>query len=107
MTEGLLIYFAPEEVASFARDLAEGEHFVSWVIDLASPFQLKLMQSNMGKQLDQAGAPFQFGPIEGAEFFRPHGWVVRPFGDPMMVPVAVSNPPTRCAIPKSHNAGSR
>ena len=75
MTEGLLIYFTPEEVASFARDLADGEHFVSWVIDLASPFQLKLMQSNMGKQLDQAGAPFKFGPAEGAEFFRPCGWV--------------------------------
>jgi methyltransferase (TIGR00027 family) len=75
MTEGLLIYFSPEEVASFSRDLAEGEHFVSWVIDLASPFQLKLMQQNMGKQLDQAGAPFKFGPAEGAEFFRPNGWV--------------------------------
>jgi methyltransferase (TIGR00027 family) len=75
MTEGLLIYFSPQEVASLARDLAVGDRFHSWLIDLASPFQLKLMQWNMGKQLSEAGAPFRFGPAEGPNFFVPHGWV--------------------------------
>ena len=74
MTEGLLIYFASEEVASLARDLAAGEHFKSWVIDLASPGQLKLMQRSTGKQLSEANAAFKFGPQEGAKFFIPHGW---------------------------------
>ena len=74
MTEGLLIYLATEEVASFARDLAMQPHIQSWVIDLASPGQLKLMQRTTGKQLSQAGAPFKFGPPEGADFFREHGW---------------------------------
>lgn len=75
ISEGLLIYFTPQDVVSLARDLAAGEHFKTWVIDLASPGQLKLMQRTTGKDLSQAGAPFSFGPSEGPEFFRPHGWV--------------------------------
>jgi methyltransferase (TIGR00027 family) len=74
ITEGLLIYFTSEEVASFARDLASESHFHSWVADLASPGQLKLMQRSTGKQLGEVGAAFKFGPTEGANFFIPHGW---------------------------------
>jgi len=74
MTEGLLIYFTAGDVASFARDLAAESHFASWIIDLASPGQLKVMQRTSGKQLSEAGAAFKFGPPEGAEFFVPHGW---------------------------------
>lgn len=74
VTEGLLIYFTSEEVASFARDLAAGAHFHSWIIDLASPGQLKLMQRTSGAQLKEAGAAFKFGPAEGPKFFVPHGW---------------------------------
>jgi methyltransferase (TIGR00027 family) len=73
-SEGLLIYFTAEEVASLARDLASAPHFRSWVIDLASPGQLKLMQRSTGKQLSEAGAAFKFGPAEGVNFFKPHGW---------------------------------
>lgn len=73
-SEGLLIYFTAEEVASLARDLAAAQHFGHWVIDLASPGQLKLMQRSTGKQLSEAGAAFKFGPPEGARFFVPHGW---------------------------------
>jgi methyltransferase (TIGR00027 family) len=77
MSEGLLIYFSAEEVGSLARDLATGEHFQSWIIDLASPGQLKLMQRTTGKQLSEAGAAFKFGPSEGANFFLPYGWESR------------------------------
>jgi methyltransferase (TIGR00027 family) len=73
-SEGLLIYFTAEEVASLARDLAAAPHFQSWVIDLASPGQLRLMQRTTGKDLSQGGAAFKFGPPEGSNFFRPHGW---------------------------------
>ena len=73
-SEGLLIYFAAEEVASLAKDLATGQHFQNWIIDLASPGQLRLMQRTSGKQLSEAGAAFKFGPSEGANFFTPHGW---------------------------------
>jgi methyltransferase (TIGR00027 family) len=74
VTEGLLIYFSAEEVASLARDLAVGEQFRNWIIDLASPGQLKLMQRSTGKQLSEANAAFKFGPPEGANFFVPCGW---------------------------------
>jgi methyltransferase (TIGR00027 family) len=74
VTEGLLIYFSAEEVASLAGDLAVGEHFRNWIIDLASPGQLKLMQRSTGKQLSEANAAFKFGPPEGANFFVPRGW---------------------------------
>jgi methyltransferase (TIGR00027 family) len=74
LSEGLLIYFAPEEVGALARDLSTGWHFSSWIIDLASPGQLKLMQRTTGKRLSEAGAAFKFAPSEGADFFVPHGW---------------------------------
>jgi methyltransferase (TIGR00027 family) len=73
-TEGLLIYFTAEAVGSLAQDLAAGQHFASWIIDLASPGQLRLMQRTTGKQLSEAGAAFKFGPPEGANFFAPYGW---------------------------------
>ena len=73
-SEGLLIYFTREEVASLAADLAGQDHFRSWIVDLASPGQLRLMQRTTGKQLSEAGAAFKFGPPEGANFFTPYGW---------------------------------
>lgn len=74
LAEGLLIYLTTEQVAELALDLSEREHFHSWVLDLASPMQLKFMQWTMGKELSHGGAPFKFGPPEGPEFFRPYRW---------------------------------
>ncbi|MGB8540664.1 MAG: SAM-dependent methyltransferase [Candidatus Acidiferrales bacterium] len=74
VSEGLLIYFSADEVSSLARDLTLGDHFQSWIIDLASPGQLKLMQRSTGKQLSEANAAFKFGPPEGANFFASCGW---------------------------------
>lgn len=74
VSEGLLIYFSAEEVASLSRDLTLADHFQSWIIDLASPGQLKLMQRSTGKQLSEANAAFKFGPPEGASFFIACGW---------------------------------
>jgi methyltransferase (TIGR00027 family) len=76
-SEGLLIYFTPEDVASLAKDLASVKHFQNWIIDLASPGQLRLMQRTTGKQLSEVGAAFKFGPAEGAGFFAPYGWESR------------------------------
>ena len=74
LAEGLLLYFTSEEVRSLARDLAAAAHFESWIIDLVSPGQLRLMQRTTGKQLIEVGAAFKFGPPEGPNFFVPHGW---------------------------------
>jgi methyltransferase (TIGR00027 family) len=74
LSEGLLIYFATEAVVSLAKDLAAESNIQNWVLDLASPGQLKLMQRSSGIQLSEAGAAFKFGPPEGPNFFVPYGW---------------------------------
>ena len=74
LTEGLLIYLAPQEVAAFAGDLAGVTSFERWILDIASPGLLRMMQKSAGKLLEKVGAPFRFGPGEGPDFFLPHGW---------------------------------
>ncbi len=74
ITEGLLVYLTPEEVGSLAHDLAVAPSFQRWVLELGSPGLVRIMQKKMGKQLDQAGATFKFGPAEGPEFFVRFGW---------------------------------
>lgn len=74
LTEGLLIYLTPEEVGSLAADLATPSSFAKWIIDLASPGLLRMLQDGMNQQLGAAGAPLKFGPPEGPGFFEPYGW---------------------------------
>jgi methyltransferase (TIGR00027 family) len=74
VTEGLLIYLPPSDVGSLARDLHAGSHFQWWVIDIASPRLLEMMQKMWGKNLDAGNAPFLFAPAESTKFFEPFGW---------------------------------
>jgi len=74
ITEGLLIYLSPAEVAALARDLAAQPSFQRWIIDIASPGLLHMLAKNAGTSLKDAGAPFKFGPPEGPHFFEPFGW---------------------------------
>ena len=74
LTEGLLIYLSTEEVAQFAEDLSGVASLERWILDMHSPRLLAMMQRNTGKALEKVGAPFKFGPAEGPEFFRAHGW---------------------------------
>ena len=74
VTEGLLIYLTPEQVGALATDLHAQPSFKEWLIDLASPQLVKRMEKTWGKSLAASGAPFQFAPAEGTDFFRPYGW---------------------------------
>lgn len=74
LTEGLLVYLSAEEVAALARDLAAGANFQRWILDLASPGLLRMMQRTTGKHLSKVGAPFKFAPPEGPAFFSRDGW---------------------------------
>ena len=74
ITEGLLIYLTREEVAVLAQDLARPPSFQRWLVDLASPGLLRILQKSLNEQLSQGGAPLKFGPEEGPLFFTPHGW---------------------------------
>jgi methyltransferase (TIGR00027 family) len=74
VTEGLLIYLSPEQVAWLARDLAAVPPFRSWIIDLASPGLVKMMTERGGSMVAAAGAPFKFAPAEGPDYFVALGW---------------------------------
>jgi len=107
-SEGLLIYFTAEQVGSLARDLAHPAHFKSWVIDLASPGQLKLMQRTTGRQLSEAGAAFQFAPPELANFFVPFGWEPRDVQGLLKTAAQFNRPPAEllALLPEPKNIGA-
>jgi methyltransferase (TIGR00027 family) len=72
ITEGLLIYLKPEQVADLGRALHRTPSFQWWLTDLASPRLLRYIERSHGSALQRA--PFLFGPAEGTAFFRPLGW---------------------------------
>ena len=74
VTEGLLIYLPAEAVAGLARDLHAQPSFALWLMDLASPDLLKMMEKNWAPVVRAGGAPFRFGPAENTRFFEPLGW---------------------------------
>jgi methyltransferase (TIGR00027 family) len=76
ISEGFLIYLPRERVGELGEDLGAVTSFRRWVIDLASPGLLKLLQKKIGGPLAAAGSPLQFGPEEGPHFFEPYGWKV-------------------------------
>jgi methyltransferase (TIGR00027 family) len=74
VTEGLLIYLTEDQVATLARDLHAPTSFQWWVIDLAHPRLLAMMQKMWGRNMKESNAPFQFAPAESSKFFEPFGW---------------------------------
>jgi methyltransferase (TIGR00027 family) len=74
ISEGLVIYLTPDQVGALAQDLAAAPAFERWVIDIASPGLLKMLQQRMGDIVAQAGAPYLFAPPEGPPFFVRYGW---------------------------------
>jgi methyltransferase (TIGR00027 family) len=76
LTEGLLIYLSPEQVATLARDLAAVRTFHAWIVEVGSPGLLKMLERQSGDLAAAAGAPFRFAPAEGPAFFEPYGWRV-------------------------------
>ena len=74
VSEGLLIYLSRAQVESLARDLAAVPPFQRWIVDLASPGLVKMMNASGGDMVAAAGAPFKFAPPEGPDFFVPLGW---------------------------------
>jgi methyltransferase (TIGR00027 family) len=72
--EGLLIYLTADEAASLANDVAAVPAFQHWVIDLASPALLKMLQKKMGRELERGNSAMKFAPAMGADHFREQGW---------------------------------
>ncbi len=74
VSEGLLVYLAPDQVAALAADLHAQPTFRWWLMDLASPRVLKMMERRWRRHLARGGARMQFAPAEGTQFFAAHGW---------------------------------
>jgi methyltransferase (TIGR00027 family) len=83
VSEGLLIYLSPEEVAALARDLHAAAHFQWWLFDLGSPRLLQMMKKMWGQSVNAGNAPFRFAPAENTRFFEPFGWVEREYHSTM------------------------
>lgn len=79
VTEGLLAYLSPEQVASLADDLHSPPAMRQWLTDIASPRLKKMLDRKVGKHVSAANAPFKFAPAEGTKFFEPHGWKEREY----------------------------
>ncbi len=75
VSEGFLLYLAPDQVASLARDLHAVPSFAYWLTALASPLMVKMLP----RALARSEARMQFAPEEGAAFFQPYGWKVAEF----------------------------
>ena len=74
ITEGLLVYLPPDDVAALARDLHDIARARWWLSDLASPMLLRYLEKQWLGRLRDGNAPFLFAPAEGTAWFAPHGW---------------------------------
>ena len=76
LSEGLVTYLNEEEVGRLSEDLAAQKSFRGWVLDMMSPGLVKRMtrKEPVFNKLKEAGAPVQFAPQQGPDFFTPHGW---------------------------------
>ena len=74
VTEGLLVYLPPEDVAGLAKALRESARASWWISDLATPLLLKRLAKSWASRLSQGNAPFLFAPADAAAFFDPLGW---------------------------------
>ena len=74
ITEGLLVYLEPGAVAELAQDLAAERSFRFWLMDLASPGLLKMLERTWAPALRAGNAPMRFAPAESTAYFAPFGW---------------------------------
>jgi len=79
VAEGLLVYLHPEQVTELAAALGAQSAFRWWLIDLASPRLMKMLDKTWGKEVRAGGTPFLFAPSEGTAFFEPSGWFEHEF----------------------------
>lgn len=74
LTEGLLVYLDQGAVQALSKDLRAEAGIRWWLLDLASPAIVQMMNRRMGRHL--ANAPMQFAPSIGIAYFEALGWNV-------------------------------
>lgn len=74
VTEGLLIYLTPEEVAALAEDLRAMPHFRRWIADVLTPELLEWLLKSHFKTFATGNVQMHFGAPGGAAYFERLGW---------------------------------
>jgi methyltransferase (TIGR00027 family) len=72
VTEGLLVYLHPAQVATLAKDLHRLPACQWWLTDLVGPSALRAVRDVRAHGL--AALDFQFAPADSSSFFAPLGW---------------------------------
>ncbi|MBE9020447.1 class I SAM-dependent methyltransferase [Chroococcidiopsidales cyanobacterium LEGE 13417] len=79
ITEGLVVYLTPAQVAILAIALHRQDKFHGWILDVISPMELKLARKKYVRELTAANSIQQFAPEAGTNFFLTCGWEVGEF----------------------------
>lgn len=74
ITEGLLIYLAPEQVSELATQLRNEPNTRWWLADLITPPLQRAMGMVWRSQLNAADAAFRFAPGDAEAYFRELDW---------------------------------
>ena len=74
VTEGLLVYLAPDDVTRLAKELHLDHAARWWLTDLIAPLLQRAFGALWKSHLHQANAPFRFAPADSRAFFEPLGW---------------------------------
>jgi len=74
LTEGVIPYLSPEEVAVLAQDLFAHERFCYWVAEYIRKDIYRYLQS-AAREGELKNSPFKFFPQEWYPFFEKYGWV--------------------------------
>jgi len=74
LSEGLIIYLTREEAGALADDLRRPQSFQHWLLDIASPGLLRVIQKATSPQFADGVTALKFAPEDGPQFFARHGW---------------------------------
>jgi len=74
ITEGLLIYLNPEDVAALATDLHAMPHFHWWIADVLTPELLEYLLKRQFKAFATGSVQMRFAPPGGIAYFERFGW---------------------------------
>jgi O-methyltransferase involved in polyketide biosynthesis len=72
LSEGLLVYLAPEQVGRLARHLHDEPSMRWWVTDVVTPLLARMVGTFWQPAL--AGAPFRFRTADSTKVFAALGW---------------------------------
>ncbi len=74
LTEGVIPYLSPEQVADLGADLASQSRFIYWITEYFDRRVYRYLKNTV-RQLKMQNAPFRFYPDDWFGFFKSVGWV--------------------------------